>query len=60
MRAQLPPAWVIAASGGGDGRRVSFYDIYPSEVGPIFIGASDAGVRRIDFITLDRDEATCD
>ncbi len=38
---------------------MSFYDIYPSEVGPIFIGASDAGVRRIDFITLDRDEATC-
>ena len=38
---------------------MSFYDIYTSEVGPIFIGASDAGVRRIDFITIERDEATC-
>jgi methylated-DNA-[protein]-cysteine S-methyltransferase len=38
---------------------VSFYDIYDSDIGPVFIGASDAGVQRIDFITADHDEASC-
>jgi methylated-DNA-[protein]-cysteine S-methyltransferase len=39
---------------------VSYYDIIESPLGPVFIGGSDAGVHRLDFIDpdLDRDRVT--
>ncbi|HJM89342.1 MAG TPA: methylated-DNA--[protein]-cysteine S-methyltransferase [Dehalococcoidia bacterium] len=39
---------------------MSYYDIIESPLGPVFIGASDAGIHRLDFIDakLDRDRVS--
>jgi methylated-DNA-[protein]-cysteine S-methyltransferase len=36
---------------------MSYYDVVPSPLGSVFIGGSDAGVHRIDFVRDGRDEA---